>query len=64
MDPTWIKCLVQNNRLELAAFDGHQRMTERLRKWIGRQVLDYFFTEISKEVGVDDKTVRMILRCT
>lgn len=35
-------------------------MTERLRKWIGRQGLDYPFTEIGKQVGVDEKTVRTI----
>jgi transposase len=40
--------------------DTDRQMTERLRKWIGRQALDYPFTEIAKQVGVDEKTVRII----
>ena len=40
--------------------DADRQMTERLRKWIGRQGLDYPFTEIAKQVGVDEKTVRAI----
>lgn len=40
--------------------DADRQMAERLRKWIGRQGLDYPFTEIAKQVGVDEKTVRAI----
>ena len=40
--------------------DADRQMTERLRKWIGRQGLDYPFTEIAKQVGVDEKTIRAI----
>ena len=40
--------------------DADRQMTERLRKWIGRQGLDYPFTEIAKQVGVDEKTIRTI----
>lgn len=40
--------------------DGDRQMTERLVKWIGRQALEYPFTEIAKQVGVDEKTVRII----
>jgi transposase len=35
-------------------------MTERLRKWIGRQGLDCPFSEIAKQVGLDEKTVRRV----
>ncbi len=40
--------------------DPVRQMTDRLVKWIGRQSLEYPFTEIAKQVGVDEKTVRAI----
>ncbi len=40
--------------------DADRQMTERLVKWIGRQSLEYPFTEIAKQVGIDEKTVRTI----
>jgi len=40
--------------------DADRQMTERLVKWIGRQSLEYPFTEIAKQVGVVEKTVRAI----
>ncbi len=40
--------------------DADRQMTERLVKWIGRQSLEYPFTEIAKQVGIDEKTVRAI----
>ena len=38
--------------------DADRQMTERLVRWIGRQSLEYPFTEIAKRVGIDEKTVR------
>ena len=40
--------------------DADRQMTERLVRWIGRQSLEYPFTEIAKQVGIDEKTVRAI----
>lgn len=42
--------------------DADRQMTERLVKWIGRQSLEYPFTEIAKQVGLDEKTVRASTR--
>lgn len=40
--------------------DTSRQMTERLAKWIGRQGLEYTYTEVAKQVGVHEKTVRII----
>lgn len=40
--------------------DTRRQMTDRLARWIGRQGLEYKFSEIARQVKVDEKTVRNI----
>jgi len=44
----------------VAEVDADHSMTERLVRWMGRQSLEYTYAEMSKQVGVDEKTVRNV----
>ena len=44
----------------VAEVDADHAMTVRLVRWMGRQSLEYTYAEMSKQVGVDEKTVRNV----
>ena len=53
LDVPCLKChdCVRTFTAAVPEVDADRQMTERLVKWIGRQALEYPFTEIAKQVG-------------
>lgn len=62
LDVTRLKCRPCNQTFTASVpeVDTTREMTERLAKWIGRQSIEYPYSEIAKQVRIDEKTVRNI----
>jgi transposase len=67
--PVIIRCDRQRYRCQecmetflqpLPEIDDNRRMTKRLVEYIGEQALKKPFTEIADEVGLDEKTIRLV----
>ncbi len=61
-DVTRLKCRPCNQTLtaSIPAVDTTREMTKRLTNWIGRQSIEYPYSEIAKQVRIEEKTVRNI----
>lgn len=62
LDVPRLKCRPCNQTFTASVpeVDTTREMTERLATWIGRQSIEYPYSEIAKQVRIDEKTVRNI----